>query len=285
MSWLFIALIIIGLFVIIYSILCFTDRRRIYQYWNENIAIQCNYQNETDRAFRNIPSLQSAWVCQNEYVRLIHRSIFLLHNDLLSRVEEYFKAMIECAEEGESDTISRKGGIRYFPFQINHEITSLVETFGLNHLKIPAFNFGLLIIEPGTTTPWRKSLSRGIYRYHYALKLPKDGEFGLYLRLREDKDQTRHLSDKMGSIGEDKSPLTITKQNSENISVHRIKWKDKQGFIWDASLEHHLGNYSSEPCFLLIADIPRQLSWKHHWINNLLHSYFSPSNSETSLDV
>lgn len=268
MTWLFVILLIFGLVVLIYAILTFADRNRIYLQWNEYIGSQCNYQNETDRAFRNIPSLQSAWVCQNEYVREMHRSIFLLHNELLDKVEEYFKTMIECAEDsvkgiGDVDGSQQKnGGTRYFPFMINREVTSLVETFGLANLQTPAFNFGLLILEPGTTTQWRKDVSRGIYRYHYALKLPKEGEFGLYLRGRQ-----------------------TSKDNDEKAPNHRLKWKEKRGFIWDASLEHHLANQSNEPCFLLIADVPRHLSWKHQWINTLLHTYFPPPSTEIINDL
>ena len=269
MTWLFVILFIFGFIVLIYAILTFADRNKIYMQWNECITNQCNYQNETDRAFRNIHSLQSAWVCQNEYVREMHRSIFLLHNELLDKVEEYFKTMIECAENGSS--YQKSGGTRYFPFMINREITSLVETFGLGNLKTPAFNFGLLILEPGTTTQWRKEVSRGTYRYHYALKLPEEGEFGLYLRGR------RQTS---------KDEESLKKNNSEEKPpIHRLKWKEKKGFIWDASIEHYLANQSSEPCFLLIADVPRHLSWKHHWINTLLHTYFPPPSTEISNDL
>jgi len=268
MNWLFVTILVLGL--IIYAILTFSDRSKIYQQWNEFLIAQCNYQNETDRAFNNIPSLQSAWVCQNEYVREMHRGIFLLHNELLSKVEEYFKTMIECVEEipqtyqeesdfHQDDTRQHlpKRETRYFPFKINRMTTGLVETFGLTKLRTSAFNFGLLILEPGAATPWRRSLSKGLYRYHYALKLPKVGGFGLYLRLNDEKD----------------SP------------IHRIKWKEKHGFIWDATFNHHLANHSMEPCFLLVADIPRHLSWRHHWINTILHTYFPPSESGISVDL
>ena len=268
MSWIFVVLMILGFIVLVYVILTFSNRERIYRHWNEFIADQCSYQNEVDRAFRNIPSLQNAWICQNEYVKEMHRSIFLLHSDLLITVEDYFKATIECAEEDADlkpmlpDNIGyqRKGGTRYFPFLINREPTSLVETFGLSHLQTPAFNFGLLLLEPGAVTPWRRNVSQGLYRYHYALKLPKEGEFGLYLRERH--------PDETGMI-------------KEEIPSHRIKWREKQGFIWDASFDHHLANRSQEPCFLLVADIPRHLSWKHQWINTLLHAYFPPSDFST----
>lgn len=252
MSWIIVSLIIFGLLVFVYAILAFIDRESIYRSWNEYIQNQCNYQNETDRAFRNIPSLQSAWVCQNEYVREMHLSIFLFHDEILCKVEEYFKAMIECAEES-AGVHNRRGGTRYFPFIVNKEKTSLFETFGLGSFNCQAFNLGLLIIEPGTITPWQQGISRGVYRYHYALKIPKDGEFGLYLRDRRPRDAT------------------------DEVPIHRLKWREKQGFIWDDNLDHHIGNQSQESCFLLIADVPRHFSWKHQWINNLLHTYFPPT--------
>lgn len=261
MSWFLLILSIIGVAIILYLILTLMDRNKIYHEWNKIIVDICSYQNETDRAFREISSLQSAWVCQNKIVHEIHRSIFLRHDDLLHRVEEYFRTMIECAEEktyltstlSQDQNKGRPGGIRYFPFQTNRILTVLAETFGLNQTWLPSLNLGLLIIEPQTKTSWQTSLSSGLYRYHYALKLPHEGNFGLYLR----QGNQDNLNPRRGSI-------------------HWIKWKERKGFVWDATFEHHLENHTLEPCFILVADIPRYLPWKYHNINLLLHTYFPP---------
>lgn len=246
MDWSLFLILLFVLFVIVYVVLTFFNRTRIYQHWNSYLAREIKEQNETDRAFNNIPSLQSAWLCQNELARDLHRSIYLSHDEILTRVEDYFKTMIECAEEGKESTSKRQG--RYFPFIINYKPTNLLESFSFKNISLPLFNFGLLILEPSEVISWRKDLSKGLYRYHYALRLPKMGEYGLYLRFNEDKE----------------SP------------VRRVVWKERQGFIWDATYLHHLANHSLEPCILLIADIPRKFSWKYHWINNLLHTYFPP---------
>jgi hypothetical protein len=152
--------------------------------------------------------------------------------------------MLECAEEGLEQP--SKGGLRYFPLITSSKYTSLASTFSLDSLHGDIFNLGLLIIEPGATTQWQRGTSRGYYRYHYALRLPSEGEFGLYLQEVEGAD----------------------------VPIRRIKWRPKQGFIWDTTLRHQLRNQSMESCFILVADIPRQLSWECHWFNHLLHLYF-----------
>lgn len=253
MYWLFILLIaIFGFAVLIYALLVFIDRQYLYRQWNNIIMDQCKYQNETDRAFNNIPSLQSAWVCQNEHAKKLHQSIYLIHDEFLVKIEEYFRVMLDCVDEDTSinkGEKKNKGGIRYFPFWINSTSTQLVKNFELPDFSKYAFNLTLLIVEPGTVTAWKKGISKGFYRYHYALKLPKTGEYGLYLR------------DKKNNTDED-------------TSVYRVKWRTKKGFIWDASFDHYISNQSNEPCLLLIADIPRYLSWKYHSINTWLHTYF-----------
>lgn len=258
MTWLLLLLLGIGIFVCLYTLLTFANRDLVYQHWNKIIQKECLYQNETDRAFHNVLSLQSAWICQNEYVRELHRSIFLMHHGLLAKVEEYFQAMLECAEE-EKPTAPKRGGLRYFPFRVNCEATSLsllTDGFNFNQLQPNVLSLGLLIIEPNTLTSWQRASTRGIYRYHYALKLPQEGEYGLHLKDWE-----------------------VSEELDENIPIHRIKWKDKHGFIWDPTYYYRLSNLTSEPCFLLIADIPRQLSYRYHTINSLLHTYFPHSES------
>lgn len=235
--FIFLFIILIALF---YFILIILNRDSLYEYWNGFISSDCDFQDTTDKA-KNIPSLQSAWICQNEDIRSLQLGIFLSHDYILTKVQEYFRTL-------ESISIENKEiGIRYFPLYSKGIKTTLVDVFGLSDMYLKTINLGLLILEPGTKTSWLKGKSRGIYRYHYPLKLSED--CGLYIKIEK---------------------------------TYHIRWNEKQGIILDPTLEHKLENQGNTPCFLFIADIPRFLSWKYNFFNGLIHSYFPPEEIDFS---
>lgn len=232
---------IILFIILLYCSLYLINRKSLYKSWNKAIAIYCDEQNENDHVSKYIPSLQSAWICQNESVRQTHINIVLLHEEINNKINEYFRVMEECVED--TSGFTSRGGTRYLPFISNGNINSLANNFNLAKLKTDAFNLGLLVIEPGATGSWQEHTSRGVYRYHYGLKTPKKGEYGLYIK---------------------------------DNPIHRIKWKERQGFIWDPSLTHSVFNQTDEICFILVADIPRHLPVLYSMVNTIIHTYFPP---------
>ena len=238
-------LVFFSLIVIIYILLCVLSRKKVYKIWNKILERETNNQNENDRASKYLTSLQSAWVCQNNFARSLHLNIVLSHNEVLQKISSYFLAMTECADESNT---RKEEGVRYFPFVTNGEINSLIYNFGLIDVRNYVYNLGLYIIEPGAETQWTSDFSKGLYKYHYGLVVPDNGEFGLYIK------DTR--------IGD---------------STHRVKWKARQGFIWDATFEHRLVNNSDRPCLIIVADVQRNLSWRNQVITSFLHTYFPPN--------
>lgn len=238
-------LVFLFLIVIVYILLCVLSRKKLYNLWNKIIERETNNQNETDRASKYLTSLQSAWVCQNHVARSLHLNIVLSHNEVLEKINSYFRAMTECAEESNA---RKEEGVRYFPFVTNGEVNSLIHNFGLSDVRNYVYNLGLYIIEPGSETSWLSDFSKGLYKYHYGLVVPDEGEFGLYIK-------------------------DVKKDNS----THRVKWKSRQGFIWDATFEHRLANNSDKPCLIIVADIQRNLSWKNQVLTSFLHTYFPPN--------
>ena len=84
-------------------------------------------------------------------------------------------------------------------------------------------NLYVSIFYPGTTLIEQKNTSRIFHRYHYGLKIPTD-DVGL------------------------------------KIDGYNVKWKEREGYIWDDTLSHSAWNHTSEPRIVIFADIFRDLS-------------------------
>jgi aspartyl/asparaginyl beta-hydroxylase (cupin superfamily) len=95
-------------------------------------------------------------------------------------------------------------------------------------------NIYISIFYPGNTIIDNIELSRLFHKYNYGLSVP-DNDIGL------------------------------------RIDGHDVKWKEKEGFIWDDTLSHSVWNHTLEPRILICADIPRELSGLNSLGSHIIH--------------
>lgn len=84
-------------------------------------------------------------------------------------------------------------------------------------------NLYISFFNPGNTIIEKKEEYRGLQKYHFGLKIPK-GDLGL------------------------------------RIGGYDVKWKEKEGFVWDETLEYSEWNHTSETRVGIYASIFRDLS-------------------------
>jgi aspartyl/asparaginyl beta-hydroxylase (cupin superfamily) len=59
---------------------------------------------------------------------------------------------------------------------------------------------------------------------------------------------------------------------SLKIADYDVKWKEKNGFIWNDTLPHSVWNYTSETRIVIIQDVFRDFSIINSESSNIVHS-------------
>lgn len=168
-----------------------------------------------------IPSYQNAWECSSKTALDFHRLIQLNHDDILREV-------IEMISRGNlSNNIGNEK--EWNPIWIrmmgdwiesSNELSTLKRVVSL-FPDIP--NLYVSIFYPGMILIENKNRCRLFHRYHYGLKVNQN-DIGF------------------------------------KLAGFDIKWKEKEGFIWDNTIPHSAWNHTSEPRIIIFADIIRELS-------------------------
>lgn len=223
-------IIIFIIFMIIVAIwLWYRDPYYLVAWWNNRIKNECDQQ---DSKFLNgIPSYNDAWDCPNKTATDLHQLIHLNHDNILSEVIETINHY-GGIPIGDVDWIQHKwlkNENTWHPIWIRFmgEWAGSAERLPTLKKIVSLFPevsmFHVSVFYPGATLAEQRGPSRAVHRYHYGLKIP-DGDIGL------------------------------------KISGFDIKWKEKEGFIWDDTLPHSAWNHTSEPRIVIFADIFRELS-------------------------
>lgn len=231
-------LIIIG--IIIISVTCisvwlwYCDPYYIINWWNGLIKTECDQQDINP--LNGIISYHDAWDCPNNTAIQLHQLIHVNHDKILTEV-------LETIKHYDGFPISEISWVHDKWFKNDDKLHPIWVRFmgdwagsadrlpTLKHIvslfpEIPTLHVS--IFYPGTTLVERQGPSRTVHRYNYGLKIPYD-DVGL------------------------------------KISGFDVKWKEKEGFIWDDTLPHSAWNHTSEPRIVISADIPRDMSF----INNI----------------
>ena len=232
--------------IVIVAWLWYRDPYYLVTWWNRRIKAECDQQDAI--SLNGIPSYQDAWQCCSKTATELHRLIQLNHDDILAEVEETIKhydgvpagagACSSFAESLIPETVNdidwvqnkwMKNEDRWQPIWVRFMGDWAGSADKLPTLKRIVSLFPdvtvlhVSIFSPGTTLVQHKSPSRAVHRYHYGLKIPY-GDVGL------------------------------------KIGGYDVKWKEKEGFIWDDTLAHSAWNHTSEPRIVIFADIFRDLS-------------------------
>lgn len=228
------------IFIMVMTIwMLYCDHYDLITWWNTKIKSECDEQDAT--AFNGIPSYHDAWDCPSKITREFHALIRINHDNILREVAEIVKPYNNDSNSLSFDIESpMKFGAKWNP----HWIKFMGEYTGLSN-NIPSLkqiammfpdvnNLYISIFYPGNTIIDNIELSRAFHRYNYGLSVP-DNDIGL------------------------------------RIQGHDVKWKEKDGFIWDNTLSHSVWNHTLEPRILICADIPRELSGLNSLSSNIIY--------------
>jgi aspartyl/asparaginyl beta-hydroxylase (cupin superfamily) len=205
----------------------------LISWWNQHIKSECDQQDSFP--MNGIPSFQNAWASNNKSVLEFHRLIHINHDEIYSEVMDIINNQnnfIESKEESSDLLIQRKWlkqENRWNPMWIRFmgdwsKISDKTPTLKRIASLFPEVtSLHISIFNPGTTIIENQGPSRSVHRYHYGLKIP-EGDVGL------------------------------------KIAGYDVKWKEREGFIWDDTIPHSAWNHTSEPRIVIFADILRDLS-------------------------
>jgi hypothetical protein len=209
--------------------LWYRNPQDLITWWNRRIKSECDEQDSS--SFNGIPSYYNAWDCPSKTATEFHRLIQLNHNDILAEVNDAMtgnpNTIINAVDNISNKWFKKEDKwnpiwVRFMGDWVNtaDKLPTLKRIVSL-FPDIPVLHVS--IFYPGTTLVEHKGSSRAIHRYHYGLKIPYS-DVGL------------------------------------KIAGYDVKWKEKEGFIWDDTLSHSAWNHTSEPRIVIFADIFRELS-------------------------
>jgi len=226
---LIIMIIIIIVVVILIIWLWYRNPYYLVTWWNNRIKDECDRQ---DCNFLNgIPSYNNAWDCPNKTATELHQLIYINHDKILGEVLEVMKHYDDIHMNnmnlGQYQWLKNEDRWRPIWVRFMGEWAGSAENLPTLKKIVSLFpEISILhvsVFNPGTTLVEHRGPSRAVHRYHYGLKIPY-GDVGL----------------KIGGFD--------------------VKWKEKEGFIWDDTLPHSAWNHTSEPRIVIFADIFRELS-------------------------
>jgi hypothetical protein len=216
-------------FIILAVWLWYRDPYYLVTWWNRRIKAECDKQYSLP--LNGITSYHYSCDCSNKTATELHRLININHEQILADVLETMKNYTGFPMS-EIDWVQRKwlnNEDRWRPIWVRFMGEWAGSAERLPTLKHIVSLFPEVIIlhvsifYPGTTLIEHRGPSRAVHRYHYGLKIP-EGDVGL------------------------------------KIAGFDVKWKEKEGFIWDDTLPHSAWNHTSEPRIVIFADIFRDLS-------------------------
>lgn len=222
-----IAIIIFTIVLVVW--LWYRDPYYLINWWNRRIKSECDQQDSFP--LNGIPSYHDAWECPNKTATELHRLIHINHDQILAEVQETMKHY-SGFPMSEIDWVQRrwlKNEDRWRPIWVRFmgEWAGSAERLPTLKQIVSLFPevsiLHVSIFYPGTTLVEHRGPSRAVNRYHYGLKIP-NGDVGL------------------------------------KIAGYDVKWKEREGFIWDDTLPHSAWNHTSEPRIVIFADIFRDLS-------------------------
>lgn len=238
---LLVALIFLLISLVVFVWLWYRNPYYLIDWWNRRIKSECDAQDANP--VNGIPSYHDAWDCPNKTARELHAAIHLNHDDILAEVEEVMETYngLPMAELDEVQKSWLKNETRWRPIWVRFMGSWAGTADKLPTLKkiVSAFpDVSLLhvsIFYPGATLIEHRGPARIVHRYHYGLKIPY-GDVGL------------------------------------KLAGYDIKWKEREGFIWDDTLPHSAWNHTQEPRIVIFADVFRELSTFNALGSNMIYS-------------
>lgn len=263
----YVIIVIISVIIIcitITTLLWYYNPYYFVKWWNESIKTECDDQDKNP--LNGIQSYHNVLEYPNKTVTQMHQLIRINHDVILAEVLEtipYYNGFsMDDSDYASHDHDSNHQHLNYDsnrqhshwfmnenkwrPIWVRFmgewagsadRLPTLKQIISL-FPEIPILYVS--IFYPGSTLVEHKNAFRAVHRYHYGLKIP-DGDIGL------------------------------------KIAGFDVKWKEKEGFIWDDTLPHSAWNHTLEPRIVIFADIPRDLSYVHNIISKMMYAAIKQS--------
>lgn len=209
-------------------------------WWNSRVKLACDVQDERvgeetltaplERRPEKVVSHFDAWSAPTRWVPEFHRLVAMYHREIRAEVESEVK---NIGRNLSSDAVAPHPLLeeekKWNPLWVKFlgRYGSGVPTLRAISSMFPeVHSLYVSVFYPGTMVADHNGISRSLHRYHYGLRVP-EGEAGI------------------------------------EIGGKRIRWKEKEGFVWDPTVTHSAWNRTEEPCILIVADIERDLKWQN----------------------
>lgn len=245
-GYMLITIIIMITTIVLVIWLWYRDPHQLIVLWNRQIKAECDKQDAY--SLNGVPSYHDAWDCPNKTVTEFHRLINLNHDQILSEVlatmQQYPATSIDETNWPQYKWL--KAEDRWHPIWVRFMGAWAGSAERLPTLKQITSMFPevttlhISVFHPGTTLVEYRAPFRAVSRYHYGLQVP-DNDVGL------------------------------------KIEGFDVKWKDKEGFIWNDTLPHSAWNHTSKPRIVIFADIFRNLSFVNDTGSKLIYSLLQRS--------
>lgn len=230
-------IIVVIFFVITVTVwLWYHDPHYLINWWNHKIKLECDEQDA--HPLNGIPSYHDAWDSPNKTATELHGLIHISHDNILNEVTELLR---NCTDQTSiSDNCFKSDG-KWHPIWVRFMGKWTEPANNLPFLRkiVDMFpevsNLYISVFYPGNTIIDNVGISRIFHRYNYGLSVPNN-DIGL------------------------------------KISGYDVKWKEKEGFIWDDTLTHSVWNHTVESRIIICADIFRDLSGLNSLGSNMIYS-------------
>lgn len=222
-----IALIIISILLLAWF--WYHNPCQIITWWNRIIRSECDQQDA--HPLNGIPSYHNAWDSSNRTAQQFHSLVSLHHEDILSEVLQAINEYDGLSSEETNWESSHwlKDERKWHPIWIRFMGQWAGSSERVPSLKKIASFFPQItalhvsVFRAGAGLVEHRGPNRITQRYHYCLQVAEN-DIGL------------------------------------RIAGFDVKWKEREGFVWDDTLEHSAWNHTSQTRIVIFADILREFS-------------------------
>lgn len=213
--------------------------------WNDYISNQRDEQNKVSEPGLP-PSMQYARSAHLKAAQKLDALISAQHDQILKEVMElirkgYYGLPMSEIDFQQGETFKTQQGWRPIWVKFIDQWAGTAKQLPTLRKIVTQMGSDILLLHvsvfwPPVQLQSHRGISKGAYRYHYGLSIP-EGDTGM------------------------------------KIAGVPFKWAEREGVIWDDTLEHTSWNLTHQPRFIIFADLPRELGWGTNWLNRQVHTF------------
>lgn len=230
-------IVVLIILIVLYYKFVSLDGYEITKEWNNYIREERNKQNRK----YNMSNPENN---PNKEIRNFDRDIKLNHDKILYEVQKLMTTYqgLPMAELDQTQKTFLEGKTQWSPIWVKFFGSYSGVAHKLPTLKAITEKYSSLlsllhvsVFKPGTYLKPHTGISMGVWRYHYGLDIPSEGNLGMV------------------------------------INGEKYKWKNGESILWDDTLVHSSWNYSDKVRLVIFADIYRDFSGYKNILNRYVH--------------